>query len=141
MQEVNVKPDVEVLDVGMIYTAGYYLEKGILKAPIHFQFCMGVAGGIKATTKNLIFMKSVMDEVAPGSTWSAFGVGAGSMEIMLATIAMGGNIRVGMEDNILLKKGQVVASNVEFVTRARCLIEEFGSEVASSDDARKILSL
>jgi uncharacterized protein (DUF849 family) len=136
MQEVDVKPDVEVFDTGMLYNAGYYLKKGVLKAPLHFQFCMGVSGGIKATTRNLIFMKEIMDEVAPGSTWSAFGVGAGSMEIMLATIALGGDVRVGMEDNILYKKGQVAASNVEFVSRARQLIEGFGAEVATPDEAR-----
>ena len=75
MQEKNVKPEIEVFDPGMIYNAAYYIKKGILKTPAHFQFCMGVAGGIAATTKNLVFMLDCMNEVAPGSTWSAFGVG------------------------------------------------------------------
>jgi uncharacterized protein (DUF849 family) len=141
MQEVGVKPEIEVFDPGMIYNAGYYIKKGILKPPCHFQFCMGVAGGIAATTKNLVFMKDIMDEVAPGSTWSAFGVGKGAMEIMFAAIAMGGNIRVGMEDNILYRKGQLAKSNVEFVARARRVIEEFNCEVATPDEAREILGL
>jgi 3-keto-5-aminohexanoate cleavage enzyme len=141
MQEVGVKPEIEVFDPGMIYNAGYYIKKGILKPPCHFQFCMGVAGGIAATTKNLVFMKDIMDEVAPGSTWSAFGVGKGAMEIMFATIAMGGNIRVGMEDNILYRKGQLAKSNVEFVARAKRIIEEFNCEVATPDEARQILGL
>lgn len=141
MQEVNVKPEIEAFDPGMIYNAGYYLKKGILKAPLHFQFCMGVAGGIAGSTKNLVFMKDVMDEVAPGSTWSAFGVGRSAMEIMYAAVAMGGSIRVGMEDNVLYKKGQLADSNMQFVARARRIIEEFNCEVATPAEAREILGL
>lgn len=141
MQEVNVKPEIEAFDPGMIYNAGYYLKKGILKAPLHFQFCMGCPGGIQASVKNLVFMKDVMDEVAPGATWSTFGVGAGAMPVLYAAIAMGGNIRVGMEDNVLYRKGQLAESNMQFVARAKRLIEEFGCEAATPDEARQILSL
>ncbi|MCL2578637.1 MAG: 3-keto-5-aminohexanoate cleavage protein [Oscillospiraceae bacterium] len=141
MREVNVKPEIEVFDPGMIYNAGYYIKKGILTGPFHFQFCMGVAGGIGASTKNLVFMKSVLDEVAPGSTWSAFGVGAGAMEILYATIAMGGHVRVGMEDNVLYKKGVLAESNMQFLARAVRLIEEFGCEAATPAQAREILGL
>jgi len=141
MQEKNVKPEIEAFDPGMIYNAQYYLKKGVLKAPLHFQFCMGVAGGIAASAKNLVFMKSVMDEVAPGSTWSAFGVGKGAMETLYTAIALGGNIRVGMEDNVFYKKGQYAASNAEFVLRARRIIEEYTCEVATSAEAREILGL
>jgi uncharacterized protein (DUF849 family) len=141
MQEKGVKPEVEVFDPGMIYNAQYYIKKGILKAPVHFQFCMGVAGGIKGTTKNLVFMKETMEEAAPGSTWSAFGVGASAMEILYAAVAMGGHVRVGMEDNVFYKKGVLAESNVVFVERARRIIEEFGYEAASPEEAREILSL
>lgn len=141
MQEKGVKPEIEAFDPGMIYNAQYYLKKGVLKAPLHFQFCMGVAGGIAASAKNLVFMKSVMDEVAPGSTWSAFGVGRGAMEILFTAIALGGNIRVGMEDNVLYKKGQVAQNNAEFVLRARRIIEEYTCEVATPAEAREILGL
>jgi len=89
----------------------------------------------------LVFMKSVMDEVAPGSTWSAFGVGKGAMEILYAAIALGGNIRVGMEDNVLYKKGQVARNNAEFVERACRIIEEYTCEVATPSEAREILGL
>jgi 3-keto-5-aminohexanoate cleavage enzyme len=140
-QEAGVKPEIEVFDPGMIYNAGYYIKKGILKTPCHFQFCMGVAGGIAATTKNLVFMKDIMDAVAPGSTWSAFGVGAGAMEMLYAAIAMGGNVRVGMEDNVMYKKGILADSNMQFVARAKRVIEEFGCEVATPAEAREILGL
>ncbi len=141
MQEVGVKPEIEVFDPGMLYNAKYYIKKGVLKAPCHFQFCMGVPGGIAASTKNLVFMKDVLNEVAPGSTWSAFGVGKGAMEIMYATIAMGGNVRVGMEDNVLYRKGQIADSNMQFVARARRVIEEFNCNVATPAQAREILGL
>ena len=92
---------------------------------------MGVPGGIGASTKNLVFMKDTMQDVAPGSTWSAFGVGASAMEILYATVAMGGHVRVGMEDNVLYKKGVLAESNMQFVARAKRIIEEFGCEAAT----------
>ena len=141
MQEKGVRPEIEVFDPGMIYNAGYLLKKGFLKTPLHFQFCMGVPGGIGASTKNLVFMKDTMEEVAPGSTWSAFGVGAGAMEILYATVAMGGHVRVGMEDNVYYKKGVLADSNMQFVARAKRIIEEFGCEAATPSEAREILGL
>ncbi|MEY8297008.1 MAG: 3-keto-5-aminohexanoate cleavage protein [Emergencia timonensis] len=141
MQESGVKPEVEVFDAGMIYDAAHYLKKGVLKAPLHFQFCMGCAGGIGATMDELLFMKKIMDKTVPGSTWSAFGIGKGAMEVMFAAIAAGGNIRVGMEDNVMYSKGQLAESNMQLIARARRVIEEYGCEVATSDEARVLLSL
>lgn len=141
MQKASVKPEVEVFHSGMIYDAGYYLKKGILIAPAHFQFCMGCAGGIAATAENLIFMRNTLMQVAPGSTWSAFCVGKGSMEIMYTAIAAGGHIRVGMEDTVLYKRGVPAQSNMQLIARARRVVEEFGCEVATSDEARQILGL
>jgi len=82
-----------------------------------------------------------MDECAPGSTWSAFGVGKGAMEILYSTIAMGGHIRVGMEDNVLYSKGKLADNNMQFVARAKRIIEEFTCEVATPAEAREILGL
>ena len=141
MQEAGVKPEIEVFDPGMINDAAYYLKKGILKAPLHFQFCMGCAGGIPATIENLVFMRDTLNKLVPGSTWSAFGVGKGAMEIMYSAIAAGGNIRVGMEDNVVYKKGVLAESNMQLIARARRVIEEFGCEVATPDEAREILGL
>lgn len=140
-QEHNIKPEIEAFDPGMIANAAYYLKKGVLKAPLHFQFCMGCANGIPGSVKNLVFMKETMDQLCPGSTWSTFGVGHSAMEVMYAAIAMGGNIRVGMEDNVMYKKGQLADSNRQFVERAVRVIEEFGCEVATPDEAREILGL
>ena len=141
MQEAGGKAEIEVFDPGMIFDAGYYLKKGILQAPLHFQFCMGCAGGIAATAEDLIFMRNTLERVAPGSTWSAFGVGKGAMEIMYTAIAAGGHIRVGMEDNVLYKKGVLAESNMQLIARARRVVEEYGCEVATPDEAREILGL
>lgn len=141
MQEVGVKPEVEVFDIGMIHEAAWYLQKGYLKAPVHFQFCMGCAGGIPATAENVILMRNTLQKAVPDSTWSAFGVGKGAMEVMYAAIAAGGNIRVGMEDNVVYHKGQLAESNMQLIARARRVVEEFGCEVATPDEAREILGL
>ena len=141
MQEWGVKPEIEAFDPGMIANAAYYLKKGVLKGPLNLQFCMGCANGIPGSVKNLVFMKETMDALCPGSLWSCFGVGRSAMEILYAAVAMGGNVRVGMEDNVLYSKGVLAESNAQFVARAARVIREFGNEVATPDDAREILGL
>ena len=136
-----LKPEIEAFDPGMIANAAYYLKKGVLKAPLHFQFCMGCANGIPGSVKNLVFMKETMDQLCPGSTWSTFGVGHSAMEIMYAAVALGGHIRVGMEDNVMYSKGVLADSNAQFVERAARVIREYGNEVATPAEAREILGL
>ena len=141
MQKWGVKPEIEAFDPGMIANAAYYLKKGVLKAPLHFQFCMGCAYGIPGTMKNLVFMKETMEQLCPGSTWSCFGVGHCAMEMAYGAVAMGGHIRVGMEDNVMYAKGQLADSNRQLVERAARVIREYGSEVATPAEAREILGL
>ena len=138
MQDFGVKPEVEIFDAGMVYNSLYYLKKGILKAPVHYQFVLGAAGGTTATVENLVYLKNLIPE---GSTWSAIGIGRGHMPILMSAIAMGGHIRVGMEDNVLFAKGQLAESNAQFVRRAANLIIEFGNQVASVADAKEILGV
>lgn len=142
-QETNTKPEIEAFDPGMIGNAAYYIKKGVLKTPVHFQFCMGCANGIPGTMKNLIFMKETADElVGKGNyTWSCFGVGHSAMEMLYGAVALGGGIRVGMEDNVMYAKGQLAESNVQFVERAARVIREYGNEVATPAEAREILGL
>ena len=141
MQAWGVKPEIEAFDPGMIANAAYYLKKGVLKAPLHFQFCMGCANGIPGSMKNLVFMKDTMEQLCPGSTWSCFGVGASAMEMLYGAVAMGGHVRVGMEDNVMYAKGQLADSNAQFVERAVRVIKEFGREPATPAEAREILGL
>jgi uncharacterized protein (DUF849 family) len=138
MWENGVKPEIEIFDAGMIYNALYYLKKGVLKEPLHFQFVLGAAGGMAATVENLVFLRGLIPE---GSTWSAFGIGRGSVPIMLTTIAMGGHVRVGMEDNVYFSKGNLADSNAQFVEQAAGLIRGANREVATPDEAGKILGV
>jgi len=141
MNEYGVKPEVEVFDVGMIWEAKWLIDNGYLKEPVHFQFCMGAAGGIPATVENVLVLKRALDQAIPNATWSAFGTGKGASEVLYTAIALGGNVRVGMEDNVYIKKGVLAESNMQFVARARRAIEDFGYEVATPDEARQILGL
>jgi uncharacterized protein (DUF849 family) len=138
MQEAGVKPELEIFDSGMLYNALYYLKKGVLTAPLHFQFVLGADGGTAATVENLVYLKSL---IPAGSPWSAFGIGKGHLPLLYATIALGGHVRVGMEDNVFYAKGRPAASNAEFVARAARLVREANKEVATPAEARELLSL
>lgn len=140
-QETGTKPEIEAFDPGMIGNAAYYLKKGVLKAPLHFQFCMGCANGIPGSMKNLLFMKETMDALCPGSTWSCFGVGHSALEMLYGAVALGGHIRVGMEDNVMYAKGVLAESNAQFVERAARVIREYGNEVATPNEAREMLGM
>lgn len=137
-QENGIKPELEIFDTGMLYNSLYYHKKGFLKAPMHFQLCLGAPGGMTATIENFMYLKNQLPE---GSTFSAFGVGAQALTIMYMTVITGGHIRVGMEDNIYLSKGVLAKSNVEFVEKAKKVAGEFGREIATPAEARKILGL
>lgn len=137
MGELDIKPEFEIFDSGMMGIVNYYKKKGVLKAPLHYQFVLGVLGGMEATVENLLYLKNKLPE---NSTWSAFGIGKDHLKILYATLALGGHVRVGLEDNVYYSKG-VPATNVQLVERAKRLIEEFGKEVATPREAREILGL
>jgi len=137
LNENNIKAEVEVMDLGMIAASEYYLAKGILKAPVHYQFVLGFFSGAPATPENLAYMRH---KLPAGSTWSAFGVGTAHMPLLYTAIAMGGHVRVGLEDNVMYAPGQL-ATNLALVERAGRVIREFGNEVATPADARQILGL
>lgn len=138
MQEVGTKPEIEIFDAGMIYNSLHYIKKGVLKAPAHYQFVLGAAGGATATVENLVYLKNLIPE---GSTWSALGIGKGHVPIMLATVALGGHLRVGMEDNVMFSVTELAESNAQLVKRAADIITISGNEVATPDDAREILGI
>jgi len=137
LQENGVKPEVEIMDLGMMAAAEYYVKKGVLKTPVHYQFVLGFFSGAPATPQNLLYM---LDRLPEGSTWSAFGIGKDHMPLLYTAIAAGGHVRVGLEDNLYYGPG-VLATNETLVARAARVIKEYGNEVASPDDAREILGL
>ena len=134
----GIKPEVEVFDKGMIDMANRLCKKGYIKAPMHFDFVMGVNGGISGEPRDLIFMK---ESIQQGSTWTVAGVGRYEFPMAVMGILMGGHVRVGFEDNVYLSKGVLAKSNAELVEKVVRLAKEFGREIATPDEAREILGL
>lgn len=138
MKEKGVKPEIEVFDVGHIYQAIDLIEKGLIDDPPYFQLCMGVKWGIEASPENLIFMRNKLPKNAK---WSVLGIGRFQLPMITMGILLGGNIRVGFEDNIYISKGKLAKSNAEMVEQAVDLVQRLGCEVANPTEARNILNL
>ena len=140
--ERGIKPEYEIFDTGMLDIVEYFTKKGHLPQERHYQFCLGVLGGMPATVENLLYLSKHIPE---GSTWSAFGVGAAHLPIMYAALALGGHIRVGMEDNVVFgrdENGQkIMATNKMPVERAVKAVETFGKKPATAAEAREILGI
>lgn len=136
MQERGIKPELEVFDKGMIDIALKADRKGLLVHPLHFDFVLGVQ--MTATVRDLVFMAG---SLPAGSTWTATGLGRHAWDIAAATIVMGGHVRVGFEDNLYLEKGVLARSNGELVAKAAALAKLLGREIATPEEARRILSL
>lgn len=134
----DVKPELEIFDMGMITNAEYYIKQDILKSPVYCQFVLGVLGGSPATVECLMHL---MRHMPAGSKWSAFGIGKDHLPIMYAALALGADgIRVGLEDNVMYARG-VKASNVMLVERAVRVVKEFGKEIATPAETREILGI
>lgn len=138
MIELGVKPEVEVFDKGMIDTAIRLCKKGYIKAPMHFNFVMGVTGGIGATLRDLVFMHG---SIPAGSTFTVSGIGRAQFQMATAAILLGGHVRVGFEDNIYLAKGVLAESNAQLVEKAVRIAAELGRPIATPAEARAILGL
>ena len=136
-QELGVKPELEVFDMGNIEIARLLHAEGLLDDPPYFQLCLGVIGNAPATPQAM----TAMAEMLPaGSVWSAFGVSRFEMPMVAQAVLLGGNVRVGLEDNLWLSKG-VPASNAQLVEKAIGIIESLGSRAATPDEARAKLGL
>jgi 3-keto-5-aminohexanoate cleavage enzyme len=134
----GIKPELEVFEVGMVYTCLRYLERGLLKPPLHFQFVLGTPAGMPATPKSLLHLSEIIPQ---GSTWSVIGIGPGQLPMAMMGMIMGGHLRVGLEDNIYYSRGVLAKSNAELVVRIVKIAGEFGREVANPKEARKIINL
>lgn len=143
MQNNGTKPEFEIYDVGMINNLSYLMKTGVLKGPIYIQFVMGILGGIPATIENLLFLyKTAKEQIGEENfAWSVAAAGRHQFDIVTAGMLLGGNIRVGLEDNLYLKKGVLSESNKESVEKARLIVETHDRVVATPEEARKILRL
>jgi len=142
MADSGTRPEMECYDIAHIYNAAYLADKGLIKPPFWFQFILGIMGGIQPSVDNLVFMKNTADKLfGKDYVWSV--LAAGRHEFNLGTVGavMGGHVRVGMEDNLYLAKGELARSNADMVKKMVRILDELSLEHATPDQARQMLKL
>ena len=142
MEDCGTKPELECYDIGHLYNTAYWADKGVIKPPFWIQLILGIHGAIQPSVANLVFMKETADKLF-GDDYVFSVIAAGKHEFTLGAVGviMGGAVRVGLEDNLFVGKGELAKSNVDLVSKIRRIVEEFGIDIATPDDARKILGL
>lgn len=134
----GVKPEVEIFNTSDMHLLNYFIKEGVIKTPVMVQMVLGVRFGAVADTDTMMHLKSQLPE---GCVWSAFGIGRFEYPMLAQSYLLGGHVRVGMEDNLHIKKGQLCRDNAELVEKAVNIIDQLGGEIASPAEARKILEL
>jgi uncharacterized protein (DUF849 family) len=134
--------EIECYDIGHLYTAAHFLDRGLVKPPLFIQSVFGIRGGIGPHPEDVIHMKRTADRLfGEQYQWSVLGAGRNQMFIAAQSAVMGGNVRVGLEDSLWIGKGELAKTNADQVSKIRRILEELGMEIATPDDARKILKL
>jgi len=139
--ENNTRPELEIYDLGMINNVAFMLERGYLKRPVYLQFVLGILGGAPAELENILFFHQAAKRAIGEFQWSVCAAGRHQMEMCTASLLMGGNVRVGLEDNLYLEKGVMAKSNAEQVAKIVRIARELGKEPATPDEARRSLGL
>lgn len=137
----DIKPEVEVFDLAMLYNARALADRDLLKTPAHVQFIMGIPGALPARRRVLEFLVEELYDVLPGATWTAAGIGRHQAEVADWALELGGHVRTGLEDNLRTDKTRLAASNAELVTLAAELATRHDRRPATAAEARKILGL
>jgi 3-keto-5-aminohexanoate cleavage enzyme len=137
MREAGTKPEMEVFEPGMIANALSLADKGLAMPPLHFDFVLGSRGSLPASPKNLLFLS---ESIPAGSTWTVAAIGRWQLPMAVLAIVVGGHVRVGLEDNIYYRRGEL-AANEQLVARVARIAAELGRPVARPDEAREILAL
>jgi 3-keto-5-aminohexanoate cleavage enzyme len=141
MLEHGIKPEIEIFDLAMLYNAAALVAEGLLKAPVHVQFVLGIPGALPADRQVLEFELAQLARVLPGATWTAAGVGRHQLAVNEWALELGGHCRTGLEDNLRFDKDRLAVSNAELVARVASLAGEYGRMVATPREARRILGL
>jgi uncharacterized protein (DUF849 family) len=136
-RQMNVRPELEVFELGHIELAKQLMKEGLIDQPALFQLCLGIKYGAPASSEA---MHAMRDALPPGSFWSAFGLGRLQMPMVAQSVLLGGNVRVGLEDNLYLDKG-IHATNGQLVERARTIVELLGVHVLGAAETRQRLGL
>jgi uncharacterized protein (DUF849 family) len=134
--------EIECYDIGHLYTLAHFVDRGLVNPPLFVQSVFGILGGIGPHPEDIMHMRRTADRLfGRDYHWSVLGAGRNQMTVAAQAIALGGNVRVGLEDSLWLGPGRLARSNAEQVVKARRMVEEFGLEVATSEEARAILRL
>ena len=134
--------EIECYDIGHLYTAAHFLDRGLVKPPLFIQSVFGIRGGIGPHPEDVLHMRRTADRLFGDQyQWSVLGGGRNQMYIATQSAVMGGNVRVGLEDSLWIGKGQLAKANADQVSKIRRILEELGLEVATPEDARNILKL
>ena len=134
--------EIECYDIGHLYTAAHFLDRGLVKPPLFIQSVFGIRGGIGPHPEDVLHMRRTADRLFGDQyQWSVLGGGRNQMYVATQSAVMGGNVRVGLEDSLWIGKGQLAKTNTDQVAKIRRILEELGLEVATPDEARKILKL
>ena len=141
MAQYGAKPELEVYDVGMINNVRWLIQQGLLKQPVYIQFVMGIMGGIPASVENLVFLYKTARDTIGDFVWSVAAAGRSQLSMAAVALALGGNVRVGLEDALYVGKGELAKNNAEQVEKAVQIINALGLELATSDDVREVLGL
>jgi uncharacterized protein (DUF849 family) len=141
MLEFDVKPEIEVFDLAMLYNAKDLADRRLLKRPLHVQFVMGIPNALPARRRVLEFLVSELKDVMPDATWAAAGIGRYQLEVNRWTLELGGHVRTGLEDNIKFDRDRLARSNAELVRRLADICGHYGRHVARPAEARAILGL
>jgi uncharacterized protein (DUF849 family) len=137
----DIKAEVEIFDLAMLYNAAKLVADGLLKAPVHVQFVLGIPGALPADRQVLDFELEQLQRVLPGATWTAAGIGRHQLTVNEWAFELGGHCRTGLEDNLRFDKERLAVSNAELVARCAKLADRFGRPVATPAEARRILGL
>jgi uncharacterized protein (DUF849 family) len=137
----DIKPEIEIFDLAMLYNAAKLVGDGLLKAPVHVQFVLGIPGALPADREVLEFELEQLERVLPGATWTAAGIGRHQLTVNEWALELGGHCRTGLEDNVRFDKERLATSNAELVRRVADLAGPFGRTVATPAEARRILGL
>lgn len=141
MLEHDVKPEIEIFDLAMLYNAAALTAKGLLKAPVHVQFVLGIPNALPARRSVLEFMIRELGDVLPGATWTAAGIARHQAEVSDWAIELGGHTRTGLEDNVKADKNRLADGNAELVRMAAERCVRHGRRPASAAEARRLLGL
>jgi uncharacterized protein (DUF849 family) len=138
VQAAGVVPEIEIFDSGDLQLARSFIDRGLLRAPVMFQLVLGVRWGAAANPETLFYLRS---QLPPDAVWAAFGIGRGEFPMLAQSWLLGGHVRVGLEDNVYIRAGELARDNAQLVEKGVAIVEQLGGSIATPAEARALLGL